>query len=267
MTVSQILRLIDEIAPFESQEEWDNSGLLVGSPEQEVHGILFALDITEAVLDEAMETGTDLIITHHPLMFSARKRLTDEDYEGRLLQRMIRNQISHIAAHTNLDKAPDGMNDTLAACCGLKNVTGEGCFRAGDLEEPMPASEYADRLRSVLGDTVRRMGPESTMIHRVGLCSGGGSEFWEYAAAEGCDAFLSGEIRHHHALAMADAGIIGFECGHAATEVPGLIVLADALQTAMDTVQCNLRIFMSAREMYSMPCSPGQADFLSEGGS
>ena len=115
MTVSQILHLIDEIAPFDSQEEWDNSGLLVGSPEQEVHGILFALDITEAVLDEAMETGTDLIITHHPLMFSARKRLTDEDYEGRLLQRMIRNQISHIAAHTNLDKAPDGMNDTLAA--------------------------------------------------------------------------------------------------------------------------------------------------------
>lgn len=267
MTVGQILRLIDEIAPFETQEEWDNSGLLAGSPDQEVHGILFALDVTEAVLDEALEKGADLIVTHHPLMFSARKRLTDEDYEGRLLQRLLRSQISHIAAHTNLDRAQDGMNDTLAACCGLKNVTGEGFFRAGDLEEPMPAGEYAERLRSVLGDTVRRMGPESAMIHRVGLCSGGGSEYWECAAVEGCDAFISGEIRHHHALAMADAGLVGFECGHAATEVPGLMVLADALQIALDTVQCNLRIFMSARDLYTFPCGPGQADFLSEGGS
>ena len=93
MTVGQILRLIDEIAPFETQEEWDNSGLLAGSPDQEVHGILFALDVTEAVLDEALEKGADLIVTHHPLMFSARKRLTDEDYEGRLLQRLLRQDL------------------------------------------------------------------------------------------------------------------------------------------------------------------------------
>ena len=256
MKVREILGLIDAIAPFESQETWDNSGLLVGSPEQEVHGILMALDVTEGVLAEAVERGADLIVTHHPLMFSARQRLTDEDYEGRLIQRMIRNRTSLIAAHTNLDQAVGGMNDTLAACCGLTNVAGEGFFRTGELPEPMTAEAFAGQLREALRDTVRLMGPADAMVHKAGLCSGGGSQEWEAALSAGCDAFISGEIKHHHALAMADAGIVAFECGHAATERPGMLVLADALQNALNTVEYNLRIFMSAEEGYSFPPRP-----------
>ena len=267
MTVKQILQLIDAIAPFDTQEEWDNSGLLIGSPDQEVHGILLALDITESVLDEATEKGADLIVTHHPLMFSPRQRLTDQDFEGRLIQRMIRNRWSHIAAHTNLDRAAGGMNDTLAACCGLTDVAGEGFFRAGNLPKAMAAGDYAALLREALGDSVRLMGPEDVSVQRVGLCSGGGSQEWETALAEGCDAFISGEIKHHHALAMADAGIAAFECGHSATERPGMLVLADALQNALDTVQCNLRIFMSELDSYEIPAQPRQAVNLSEGGS
>ena len=256
MTVQQILSLIDAIAPFDTQEEWDNSGLLVGSPGQEVQGILFALDVTEGVVEEAVSKGANLIVTHHPLMFSPRQKLTDEDYEGRLILHMIRCGISHIAAHTNLDQAPGGMNDTLAACCGLVDVSGEGFFRFGSLTEAMTAGAYAEFLSGALGDSVRRMGPANALIHRVGICSGGGSQEWELALANECDAFITGEIKHHHALAMADAGIVAFECGHAATERPGMQVLADALQNALDTVQCNLRIFMSASETYGFPPRP-----------
>ena len=121
--------------------------------------------------------------------------------------------------------------------------------RFGSLTEAMTAGAYAEFLSGALGDSVRRMGPANALIHRVGICSGGGSQEWELALANECDAFITGEIKHHHALAMADAGIVAFECGHAATERPGMQVLADALQNALDTVECNLRIFMSARDL------------------
>jgi putative NIF3 family GTP cyclohydrolase 1 type 2 len=94
------------------------------------------------------------------------------------------------------------------------------------------------------------------MVRRVGLCSGSGSDEWTRALEAGCDAFVSGEIRHHHALAMADAGIAAFECGHFATEEPGLAALAEALQNSLNHVECNVRVFVSAVSAYSFPRIP-----------
>ena len=256
MTVQDIYQLINSAAPFDAQEEWDNSGILVGSPSAEVSGVLFALDVTDAVIEEAVSVGASLIVTHHPLMFSGRKRLTDEDYEGRVIMRLIREGISLIAAHTCLDRAEGGMNDVLAALCGLADVSGEGFFRAGNLTEPLPAAILAGKLEDKLGDTVRIMGPAEALIRRVGLCSGGGSEYWEEAARVGCDAFIAGEIRHHHALAMAGAGVVGFECGHFHTEEPGIRVFASALQKAVNTIECNVRIYVSGVSAYSFPRQP-----------
>ena len=105
MNVQTIYDLIHTVAPFDTQMEGDNSGLLVGSPSQEVRHILFALDVTQPVIDEAVALGVELIVTHHPLMFSAIRSLTDETYEGRLIRRLVRENISLISAHTNLDKA------------------------------------------------------------------------------------------------------------------------------------------------------------------
>ncbi len=253
MTVQDLYRLIDSIAPFETQAEFDNSGFLVGDPSQEVTGILLALDVTQPVIDEAVECGVQLIITHHPLLFSPLRRLTEEDYEGRLIRRLTRENISLIAAHTNLDQAPGGINDTLAELCGLMDVRGEGFFRYGDLPEAMTACACEAYLRDRLGDSVRLMGPEDASVRRIGLCSGGGSDEWTQAADCGCDAFLSGEIKHHHALAMADRGLAGFECGHFATEFPGISVLASALQNALCAVKCNVRVFVSEAEAYGFP--------------
>lgn len=253
MTVENILELLQSVAPFETQEEWDNSGLLVGSPRQEVASVLFALDATERVIDEAAALGASLIVTHHPLMLHGRRRLTDEDYEGRIVSRLIRENISLIAAHTNLDQAAGGINDMLCALCGLDGGAGEGFFRCGTLAEPVPAETFAWMLEDSLGDSVRLMGPKDTMIRRVGLCSGGGSEFWEAAEKAGCDAFIAGEIRHHHALAMADAGIVAFECGHFATEEPGIRALAEALQNCLNEVEWNVRVFVSNVPAYAFP--------------
>ena len=256
MNVQNVYDLIHSVAPFDTQMEGDNSGLLVGSPAQEITCILFALDVTEPVIDEAVAVGAELIVTHHPLMFSPVHSLTDKTYEGRLIRRLVRENISLIAAHTNLDQAPGGINDTLAALCGLSEITGEGFFRSGILPEALTARAFADLLEKNLNTTVRVMAPEDRIIRRVGLCSGGGSDEWTRAAGAGCDAFVSGEIRHHFALAMADAGIAAFECGHFATEEPGLAALAEALQNSLNHVECNVWVYVSAVPAYSYPRTP-----------
>jgi len=256
MNVQTVYDLINTVAPFDTQMEGDNSGLLVGSPFQEIRNILFALDVTEPVIDEAIALGADLIVTHHPLMFSAIRSLTDGSYEGRLIQRLVRENISLIAAHTNLDRASGGINDTLAALCGLVEISGEDYFRAGFLPREMTVREFADLLSENLETTVRVMAPEDRIIRRVGLCSGSGGDEWIHAAEAGCDAFVSGEIKHHYALAMSDESIAAFECGHFATEEPGLAALAEALQNSLNHVECNVRVYVSAVSAYSFPRTP-----------
>ena len=253
MTVQDVYNLIDHFAPFSAQAEGDNSGFLVGSAEQEVTVILFALDVTEPVIDEAVSLGANLIVTHHPLMFSPVHALTDGNYEGRLIRRLTRENISLIAAHTNLDQAPGGVNDALAAACGLTEVTGEGFFRCGLLPEPRTAREFSDELSRRLHTIVRLMGPEDRIVRKVGLCSGGGSEMWLDAVETGCDAFISGEIKHHWGLALADSCVTGFECGHFATEEPGIRALAEALQKEINQVKYQVRIYASGISAYYFP--------------
>ncbi|MBR0386681.1 MAG: Nif3-like dinuclear metal center hexameric protein [Clostridia bacterium] len=260
MTVQSILALLDQVAPFDTQEPWDNSGFLVGEQDAEVTGILFALDVTMDVIDEALQKGANLIVTHHPLMFDPLRRLTGDTYEGRLLLRLAREHISLIACHTCLDRATGGINDALAECIALLDVEGEGFIRVGNLPEPMAAGELKEYLAAALDTTVRLMGDQARKVGRIGLCSGAGSGEWEEAAALGAEAFLTGEVKHHHALAMADAGIPCFECGHFATEEPGIFALADALQSALNQVQYKLGIYHSAAGAYGAGCRPGQAE-------
>ena len=253
MTVREIYSLLNAVAPFDAQEPWDNSGLLVGDGDAEATGVLFALDVTMDVIDEAVEKGASLIVTHHPLMFDAVRRITTDTFEGRLITRLIREGIGLIACHTCLDRAPGGINDALAECCALLDVEGEGFVRTGRLPEPMEAGELKEYLAAALDTDVRLMGDPARKVEKIGLCSGAGSGEWEKAAAMGAEAFLSGEIRHHHALAMAEAGVPCFECGHFATEQPGIFALADALQSALNQVKYKLGIYKSATGAYPLP--------------
>lgn len=250
LTVQRVYELIDEIAPFATQVEYDNAGLLVGDAQMEVTGIHLALDVTDAVIDDALAVGANLIVTHHPMMFSARKRLTEGDREGHLLQRLIRHHMALIAAHTNFDQASGGMNDTLCTLLHLENVVGEGFVRVGDLPAPMTAADFAARTADTLGDVVRVMGRKTALLHRIGLCSGGGCEEWEQAQQLGADAFLTGECKHHIALDAAAQGVVMLEAGHFATENPGIFTLMKALQNAPDIVQWKMRISRSERGAY-----------------
>lgn len=250
LTVQQVYDFINERAPFETQLAFDNSGLLVGHPDNEVTGIHFALDVTNHVIDEAIANGANLIVTHHPMMFSAIKRLVETGHEARLLCRMIRAGISLISAHTNLDQAPGGCNDVLAQTIGLTDIEGEGFARVGALPHPMTAVELAANIGEKLGDVVRVMGDPAAVITRVGMCSGSGADEWPAAAAMGAQAFLTGEVKHHIALEASDAGVVMLEAGHHATEEPGIFALAKSLQMSELGVQYNVRVSLSSAKAY-----------------
>lgn len=242
-TVSDIEKLVGEIAPFELAEEWDNVGLLFGCRNAEVTRVVVALDLTQKAVDQAKALGAQLIVTHHPIMFSAVKRVTDETREGRLMLDMGRAGISHIAAHTNLDAAKGGVNDTLMRVMGAENVRGEGFVRAGDVAEGTTFGQLCARAQKKLHASVRAFGNADTLVHVLGCCSGaGGSEIGD-ALALGADCFITGEMRHHEALDALDKGCCIIEAGHFETENPVCEVLADALQNAADALQYNVTVF------------------------
>ena len=242
-TVSDVERLVGEIAPYALAEEWDNVGLLLGRRGAPVTRALVALDLTQGALDEAKALGAQLIVTHHPIMFSARKRVTDEDREGRLMLEMAEAGVAHIAAHTNLDSAPGGVNDTLMAALGAENIRGEGFVRAGDLPGGMTLSRLAALARARLHGEVRVYGAGDTPVHVLGCCSGAGGGELAQARALGADCFITGEIRHHEALDAVDAGVCVLEAGHFETENPVCEVLRTALQNAADALEYNLTVF------------------------
>lgn len=244
-TVGAIEAMVGDLAPFELAEEWDNVGLLVGRRGAEAARVLVALDVTQGVIEEAKALGAQVILTHHPLMFSARKRMTDDDREGALLLSMAQAGIAHIAAHTNLDAAPGGVNDTLMALLGAQNVTGEGFVRVGDMPQGMTLEALAQRARRSLKADVRVYGAMDTPVCRLGCCSGSGSSEIEQAVRMGADCFITGEVRHNLALDAMDMGCTIIEAGHYETENPVCEVLRTALQNAADTLQYKVTFFCS----------------------
>ena len=248
--IRDIYNWIDALAPFELAEEWDNVGLLAGSMNGETDGVLCALDLNEKVIDEAVEKGCNLVVTHHPVLFRGRKNLREDDFEGRMLCRLIRANIALIAAHTNFDNAQPGVNDALAQKLGLTNVeAGESGMRTG-VPCVKTLGEFVRHASQVLGGPVRCYGEEEKEICRVSLLGGAGGDFWPLAKAAGADVYLTGEISHHKAWDAYAEGLCCLEAGHAATELPAISMLAGGLQKAADGVQCNVRIYVSESKLF-----------------
>ena len=247
-TVREVVSVINEIAPFELAEEWDNVGLLQGSQCAEVRNILVALDITDAVAEEAKEKDCQLIVTHHPFMFKPIHRLTDETREGRLMLKLAAFGIAHIAAHTNLDAASGGVNDTLIRAAGAVNIRGEGCLRVGDLE-PVSFGELCAFVRQQLDAQIRTYGDPDRMVHILGCCSGSGSEWYREAMQLGADCFLTGEVRHNIALDALSDGCLMIEAGHYETERIICPVLSETLQKRLNELQFGVSVFWSDRNL------------------
>lgn len=214
MKLNEIIRYADAIAPFDSAAEWDNVGLLVGSPDREINRVLLALDITASVVEEAHETGAELILSHHPVIFSPLRALRPDDAAYFL----AKYDVAALCLHTDLDRADQGVNVQLAKALGLKNTTfyPEDFLLVGEPETACSAEEFATLIKERLRAPSVRF--TEGAVTRVAVSSGGGGEGVELNEIYGFDAFVTGELKHHQYLYAADHGIAAFDAGHFSTE-------------------------------------------------
>lgn len=214
MTVQDILDLLQEKAPLELAEEWDNVGLLVGDANSSVTTALVALDVTDAVIDRALAEKAELIVTHHPVIFDPLKTVLATD----LVYRLIRAGLSVISMHTNADKAQGGVNDCLCEKLGLTDVTiaPDGMSRIGTLPACMSADVFATYVAQCL-DTAVRVKAGTATIRTVALCGGSGASM-VLPLLDRADAALTGEVKHHEWLSVpCDKTLV--DGGHYATEI------------------------------------------------
>ncbi len=213
-TVNDVYNYIDFFAPFNTQAEWDNSGLLVGDVNAEVTKILFALDCTDDVINQAIKTTANLIITHHPVIFKPISTVTQDS----LAYKLVKNNISIICAHTNYDKADDGVNDLLCKEIGYNEFIKFGEFiNIIELDKPISSNELLNRVKKALGGIVR-FNSVSGNIDRIAVCSGSGCDFLSVAKESGCNALLTGDASHHDFLDADEMGILLIAAGHFETE-------------------------------------------------
>ena len=250
-TVADILTLVETLAPRSMKMEWDNVGLLCGSKSQTVTKVLIALDPFEGVCREAAEIGAELIVTHHPLIFSPLKEITDETSIGRSIQLLCRNGISAINAHTNLDCAPGGVNDVLARKLGLQNVTvinptgtdseGRewGLLRCGTVEEQR-LEDYLPHVKEVLKCEGLRYVSGGKPVCKVAVGGGACASELMDAYHAGCDTFVTSDVKYNQFWDAKDLGMNLIDAGHFYTENPITLCLAEKIAARFPEVAVKI---------------------------
>lgn len=200
---------LERFAPLPLQESYDNAGLQIGLTDAEVSGVLLCLDVTEEVIDEALDKGCNMIVSHHPLIFHKLKHITDRSYVERCVVKAIKNDIAIVAMHTNIDAALGGVNHKIAEKIGLHDLcpigeekTVEGISGStgvmGRLDKPMAADDFILMLKSVFkAECIQANQLLRRQISKVAVCGGAGSFLMEDAIAAGADAFVTGEMHYH----------------------------------------------------------------------
>ena len=238
VNVKTVSDYINSFAPYDTQCSWDNCGILVGDENKEVKKVGICLDLTVETLEKAKKEGVDLIITHHPLIFTPQKTFLkgDKAYE------LACERISLISAHTCFDCAEGGVNDVLATVLGLSDIKGVvsaetviPMARIGDVKE-QSSIEFARFVAEKLG-TVCRVVDCSNTIKKVAVCGGAGMDFLFDAIREGADAYVTGEMKHHEMLLAKEKGITVIDAGHFETENPSMALLKAKLEKQFSQVE------------------------------
>ena len=245
-TVKDIFNFVNTVAPAYMKESWDNVGLNCGRMDKEVHTILVALDPFEGVCKEAAELGADLLVTHHALLWNP-GFITDETQQGKNTLFLIEHGIPCINAHTNLDCAPGGVNETLAQVLGLKDIrvvkpvgadeNGQdyGLLRCGFVDE-QSLEAFLQHVKNALGCPGLRYADGGKPVHKV--CVGGGacgSELMD-AYRSGCDTFVTADVKYNQFWDARDLGMTIIDAGHFFTENPVVKVLADKIAAAFPEI-------------------------------
>lgn len=246
MKVKDIYQYIDHIAPFSTQLDYDNAGLLMGSENVELQRVLVTLDVTLEVVKEAVRKKCQLIVSHHPLIFHGLKAVIPDDPTGAAVLELARRDIALISAHTNLDQACGGVSDVLLERLGIASegfleATGQtadgkpyGMGAVGMLETAMDPKSFAKHVKTALNARGARAVLGDRPVKKVAVCGGAGGDLLSQAAAWGADAYVTADVKYHEFLEAYQRGITLVDGGHFATEDPAMDMLCQRLKGAFE---------------------------------
>ncbi|MDN5732049.1 MAG: Nif3-like dinuclear metal center hexameric protein [Yaniella sp.] len=251
-TLSQVIQAMEALWPVSLQQNWDASGIVAGRPEQKIQRIHWAVDPVQAVADEAVASGADLVVTHHPLFLRPVTSIAATTFKGKVLHTLVENSCALITAHTNADSAVGGVSDVLAEILGLENLEPlaaaedglheEGIGRVGTLPAGMRLEEFATRVYGALpavAGGVRVAGDPNGIVSKVAITGGAGDSLFDHVRQHEADVYITADLRHHpaseareQAMAEADRPYL-IDVSHFASEWLWLPAGANALERAL----------------------------------
>ena len=254
MELAKFCACMEEIAPRPLALDFDNVGLLVEPDHAEIKKVLIALDCTTVTAREAIDLGADLLLTHHPQFFHGVKSIGFSSPTTGAAALLLRHGVGHFAAHTNLDAAEGGVNDTLAALLELQDVSSippENIGRVGVLPEPLKLSALVETCNAVLHSRAAYTGDPDRLVSRVAVLGGAGGGDIEYARAVGAEVYITGEAKHNQILEAREMDLPLILCGHYETERVVLKSLQDRLQILAPDVQYYITLREKAPLLFS----------------
>lgn len=254
----EIINLMEEYASSSIAESWDNVGLILGDENRHIEKILVALDINDEVIDEAISLGCDLIITHHPLIFKGIKKINSSDITGRRIIKLIKNNIAVYTAHTNLDIAKNGTNETFAKLLGLTNIevifntenSNLGIGRKGEFKEEITFYDLIQKVKNITNlKNLTVTGNLEKSVKNIAICTGSGGEadFIIRAKNENCDAYITGDIKYHNSQIAQDLGLCLIDATHYASEVLIIPIICQYINKCSD--KFNLGVVCTASKV------------------
>lgn len=275
-TLGQILLAVEELWPESLAEEWDEVGLVSGHPSAEVSRIMFAVDPTLDVIEEAIEWGAELLITHHPLLLKGVTSVAATTAKGKAVHRLIESGTGLLTVHTNGDSAVGGVSDVLADALGLNDVVPltpspnglpeEGIGRVGDLEDVMTLGDFAARVFGILPSVaggVRVSGDKDGLVRRVAVCGGAGDSLFNEVRASNADIFVTADLRHHPASEARENAVNDrpylIDVSHFASEWLWLPAAADALGNVLSDQghDVDIRVSTTNSDPWDFILTPG----------
>lgn len=275
-TLADVLLAVEELWPESLAESWDEVGLVAGHPAAAVSNVMFAVDPTLEVIEEAIDWGADLLITHHPLLLRGVTSVAATSAKGRAVHRLIESGTALLTVHTNGDSAVGGVSDVLADALGLQDATPltasthglpeEGIGRVGDLPEAMTLGDFAARVFGILpavAGGVRVSGDKDGLVRRIAVCGGAGDSLFAEVRASNADVYVTADLRHHPASEAREAALNGrpylVDVSHFASEwlwlPPAAAALANVLTDQGHEVQ--IRVSGTNSDPWDFILTPG----------
>jgi dinuclear metal center YbgI/SA1388 family protein len=275
-TLGMILLAAEELWPASLAEEWDEVGLVAGHPSAAVTKILFAVDPTIEVIEEAIEWGAELVIAHHPLLLKGVTSVAANTAKGKAVHRLIESGTALLTVHTNGDSAVGGVSDVLADALGLQDVAPltpaadglpeEGIGRVGDLADVLTLGDFAARVFGILPSVaggVRVAGDRDGLVRRVAVCGGAGDSLFAEVRASNADVYLTADLRHHPASEAREAAVNDrpylIDVSHFASEWLWLPAAAEALGNVLSDQghEVEIRVSTTNSDPWDFILTPG----------